>query len=332
MSKASKGIHPDLTVGLDQCARMIGLPFDFENSLQKIRGRINKMTRMGLKFSNKIQGVSKEHHSIKCSDGSAKLSLFVYRPCEQSEPLPVLYWMHSGGLIIGTAEQDEIKLKQLVHDIGCVVIAVDYRLAPEHPFPAPLEDCYSGLQWAHNNAHTLKIVPSKIAVGGESAGAGLAASLAQLSRDRQEVSISFQMLLYPMLDDRTGLKEDGEIRKASETRKEDDFIAWSRGNNHFGWSSYLQQQPVTESTPKYASAIRTENLEGLPPANILVGDMDLFAPECAAYADRLISAGVTTNLHQYPGGFHGFENLVPDADISKRLIHDRNEALKAAFQ
>jgi acetyl esterase/lipase len=200
-----------------------------------------------------------------------------------------------------------------------VVASVEYRLAPEHPFPAPVEDCYAALKWLAAHSSELGVNKSRIAIGGASAGGGLAAGLALLTRDRAEVEVAFQLLIYPMIDDRN-------ITSASETIP--DTFVWTRENNLMGWRAYLGREPGGADVSPYAAAARATDLRGLPPAYIPVGDLDLFLDENITYAQRLLAAGVPTELHVYPGAFHGFNGFVPGAAVSRRFNADRDHALK----
>jgi acetyl esterase/lipase len=202
------------------------------------------------------------------------------------------------------------------------VVLVDYRLAPENPYQAPLEDCYAALKWLSTHTEELKVDRSRVAIGGASAGGGLAAGLALLARDRAEIKPFFQLLVYPMIN-------DCNIAPASETLP--DALFWTRESNLIGWRAYLGCEPGREGISYYASAYRATDLEGLPPTYITLGDLDLFAQEGIEYSRRLIAAGVSTELHVYPGGCHAFDMMVPEADISKRFTADLYGALKRAL-
>ncbi|HEX2910919.1 MAG TPA: alpha/beta hydrolase [Chloroflexia bacterium] len=225
--------------------------------------------------------------------------------------------------MLGTADQDDLTAKSLVTQAGCAVVSVDYRLAPETPFPGPIEDCYAALKWFHSNAGELGVDPNRLAIGGASAGGGLAACLGLLTRDRAEIPLVFELLIYPMLDDRTAVTADPHPYVG-------EFI-WTPASNHFGWSALLGQEPGSDGVSPYAAAARAEKLEGLPPTYISVGTLDLFLEEDLEYARRLIRSGVPTELHVYPGGFHAF-NLWAEAQISKAFERDLMVALKRALQ
>ena len=220
---------------------------------------------------------------------------------------------------MGNLEHDDVSAKLLTLAGDCVVVAVDYRLAPENPFPAPLDDCYTALKWLASHTDELSVDNNRIAIGGASAGGGLAAGLALLARDRAEIDIIAQLLLYPMID-------DCNIQPASATLP--DALFWTREHNHIGWRCYLGCEPGGDDISCYASASRAEDLTDLPPAFIAVGDLDLFAEEDVEYARRLIVAGVPTELHVYPGGCHAFDGMAPEADISRQFTDNFYRALK----
>jgi acetyl esterase/lipase len=256
-----------------------------------------------------VEGVSSQDRFAPGHQGDPDVRVRVYRANDQTRKLPALYWIHGGGYVMGDIEQDDRLMKQLVKRIGCVAVSVDYRLAPEHPFPAPVEDCYAGLKWLFANAPELGVEPSRIAIGGASGGGGLAAGLALLARDRGEVQIAFQLLIYPMIDDRM----------------------WNRESNRLGWKAYLGRDGGGADVSPYAAATRATDLRNLPPAYIPVGALDLFVDENIEYAQRLIQAGVPTELHVYPGAFHGFDMFAPSAKVSKQFKADRESALRRAL-
>jgi len=266
-----------------------------------------------------IPGVITKDRTIPGPKRSPDVTVRIYRPEKQLGSLPALLWIHGGGYMLGDIDQEDLTAKRFTLSGECVVVSVEYRLAPEHPYPAPLEDCYAALKWLSTHADELGIDCSRIAIGGASAGGGLAAGLALLARDRAEVKTIFQLLVYPMIN-------DCNIAPASDVLP--DTLLWTRESNLIGWRSYLGCEPGREGISCYAAAYRVTELEGLPPGYITVGDLDLFAQEDIDYARRLIEAGVPTELHVYPGGCHAFDMLVPGADISKRFAADIHRALK----
>lgn len=264
--------------------------------------------------------VSERH--IPGPQGAPDVRVLVYLPTNVSSPLPALLWIHGGGYVIGNADQADPQIKMIVSALGCAAVSVDYRLAPETPYPGPVEDCYAALKWLYANASELGIDPNQIAIGGDSAGGGLAAGLALLTRDRAEVPLVFQLLIYPMLDDRT-------VTLADPHPFTGEFV-WTPEANRFGWAALLGQEPGGPNVPPYAAAARAQQLEGLPPAYIGVGTLDLFLEEDMEYARRLIRAGVPTELHVYPGAFHGFP-MMENAKVAKAHTRDYLSALGRAF-
>jgi acetyl esterase/lipase len=248
--------------------------------------------------------------------------VLVYLPTTVQAPLPALLWIHGGGYVIGSADQEDLGVKNIVSAVGCAAVSVDYRLAPDTPHPGPVEDCYAALRWLSTHAGELGVDPARIAVGGGSAGGGLAAGLVLLTRDRGEVPLVFQLLIYPMLDDRT-------VTAAEPHPYTGEFI-WTPEANRFGWTALLGQEPGGPGVSPYAAAARAEHLEGLPSTFISVGALDLFLEEDLEYARRLMLAGVPTELHVYPGAFHGF-NMVAGANVSQSALRDQLDALRRAF-
>ncbi len=265
-----------------------------------------------------ISGVLTEDRVATGLASGPDVLIRIYTPAKRSELLPGLLWIHGGGYVLGSIQGDDYSVKRLVEAVNCVVVSVEYRLAPEHPYPAPLDDCYAALKWLFAHAEALGVDASRVAVGGISAGGGLAAALALLARDRGEMDLIFQMLLCPMMDDRNVTPSSNSIT---------DSRIWNRDCNLRGWEAYLGG----DKTSPYAAAMRAEDLSGLPPAYIPVGSMDLFVDENVEYAQRLNQAGVPTELHVYPGGFHAFEYLVPDAAISRRARENHFKVLKNAL-
>jgi len=269
-----------------------------------------------------VEGVTSRDHSVPGRQGDPAVRVRIYQPNDRPRLLPALLWIHGGGYVMGDIEQDDRLMKQLVKRIGCVAVAVDYRLPPEHPFPAPVEDCYAGLQWLFAHAGDLGVDSSRIVIGGASAGGGLTAGLALLARDRREVPVAFQLLIYPMIDDRNVSPASYAIT---------DPRVWHRESNRLGWKAYLGRDGGGDDVSPYAAAARATNLTNLPPAYIPVGALDLFIDENIEYAQRLIQAGVPTELHVYPGAFHGFDVFAPSAAVSKQFKAERDHVLKRAL-
>ncbi|HET9110884.1 MAG TPA: alpha/beta hydrolase, partial [Ktedonobacterales bacterium] len=254
-------------------------------------------------------------------EGAPDVRALIYTPAAR-EAVPALLWIHGGGYIMGSADAEDPMVKSIVSAVGCAAVVVDYRLAPETPYPGSLEDCYAALKWLFAHAGELGIDPTRIAVGGSSAGGGLAAALALLARDRGEVPLVFQLLIAPMLDDRT-------CTLAQPHPYTGEFI-WTRETNHFGWTALLGQEPGGPDVSPYAAAARAEHLEGLPAAFINVGALDLFLEEDMEYARRLMRAGVPTELHVYPGAYHGFR-MAANAQVTQIAERDQLTALRRAL-
>ncbi|MEV5708749.1 alpha/beta hydrolase [Actinoallomurus sp. NPDC052274] len=242
----------------------------------------------------------------------------IYRPRTVTEPAPVLLDFHGGGFVLGSLDSEHGRARDLARLSGCVVISVDYRLAPEHPFPAGLEDCYTALEWTVKNAAELRVDPGRVAVGGGSAGGGLAAGLALLARDRGGPAIAFQLLLCPALDDR--------LRTWSATAFTD-TPAFDAAAAAQMWPLYLRGGEASA----YAAPARAEDLRGLPPAYVLTAEYDPLRDEGIEYALRLMRAGVPTGLQQTTGTFHVFDHVAPDAPVSRRARAAMAEALRAGL-
>ena len=261
-----------------------------------------------------------DHHT-PAGDGHQVL-VRVYRRKDRSGQTGGLYSIHGGGMVLGDVSMNDARCAAIALNLGVVVASVDYRLAPEHPYPAPLEDCYRGLVWFFDQAETFGVDTARIAVGGGSAGGGLAAGLALLARDRGEVSPCFQLLTFPMIDDRNQTPSSYMV---------DDTRLWNRAANIAGWSAYLDGRNGADDVPVYAAPARATDLAGLPPAIITVGSLDTFIDEDIAYAQALLRAGVPCELHVYAGGFHGSNFMVPNSDISQRWYRDEMAALDRAL-
>ncbi len=266
--------------------------------------------------------VAKEDRLVPGPEGSPEVPIRVYRPVGGPNTLPGLLWIHGGGYVLGNIQQDDLLMQSLVEAVGCLIVSVEYRLAPEHPFPAPIEDCYAALKWMAHNTAELGVDPSRIAVGGASAGGGLAAGLVLLARDRGEVAVAFQLLIYPMIDDRDATASSEAFADAP---------IWNRQANRNGWRAYLGDAAGGANVSPYAAASRATDLSKLPPTYIAVGSAEVFLDEDVEYALRLTRVGIPVELHVYPGAFHGADALVPTAAISQRYAADWYQALKRAL-
>ncbi len=266
--------------------------------------------------------VTIERRRVPGPAGAPDVEVLVYRPVDATAPIPAFLHIHGGGYILGLAEGSGPGNVRTAAELGCVVVAVEYRLAPETIAPGAVEDCYAALQWLHGHAEELGVDRARIAIGGESAGGGLAAALALYARDKGEIPLCFQMLIYPMIDDRTAASNNGNVHVG-------EFV-WTSAANAFGWRALLGTEPGSVEIPAYGAAARATDLAGLPPAYISVGALDLFLEEDVEYARRLLRAGVPTELHIFPGAFHGFE-LAAESALAQSAERERRAALARAF-
>jgi acetyl esterase/lipase len=233
-----------------------------------------------------------------------------------------MLYVHGGGMIFAMddvgAVYDSV-VREYVAASGVPALTVDYRVAPEHPDPTPVEDCYAALQWLVSRAEALGVDPARVAVCGDSAGGGLAAGVTLAARDRGGPAIALQMLIYPMLDDRN-TQPDPQLPA--------ELLVWTYDDNVTGWSALLGDRAGGDDVSVYAAPARATDLTGLPPTYIDTGDLDIFRDEDITFARRLSAAGVPTELHVHPGCPHGFETIVPDAAVSRRATADRVRRLR----
>ncbi|QEO13842.1 alpha/beta hydrolase [Agromyces intestinalis] len=226
-------------------------------------------------------------------------------------PGPALLWIHGGGLVIGSMAQDDARCLDVAAELGIVVVSVEYRLAPEHPYPAPLDDCDAAWAWLHSVAAARRIDSSRVAIGGQSAGGGLAAALVQRIHDRGGVQPVAQWLFCPMLDDRTA---------ADRSLDAVGHFIWNNRSNRAGWGAYLGSAMGGADVPAEAAPARRTDLTGLPPAWIGAGDIELFFAEDRDYAERLAAAGVEVEWAVVPGAPHGFESMAGDTAVARTYV------------
>ncbi len=237
--------------------------------------------------------------------GDPKVPVRLHKESGASGPLPCVYSIHGGGYVLGSYAMDDQRFDNWCPALHVVGASVEYRLAPETPYPGPLEDCYRGLKWVYENAEKLGVDADRIGIAGVSAGGGLAAALALLARDRGEVPVAFQLLDCPMLDDRQG----------TPSSQLDGLAVWSKEANTFGWRCYLGDLYGSEEVPYTAAPARCPDLSGLPTAFVSVGTVDGFRDEDIDYALRLNQSGVPCELHVYPGASHGYQAAVDSAVV-----------------
>lgn len=260
---------------------------------------------------------------VPAMNGAPAVRVLIIEPANPALGRPGMLDMHGGGYMYGSPEIASSYLKELVLKFGITVVSVDYRLAPNTRYPGSLHDNYAALKWFHDNAAHMGVDPARIAIMGLSAGGGHAAALGILARDRGEIPVLFQLLLCPMLDDRTGSTVDPGPTVG--------HLIWTRENNREGWAALLGVEPGGGDVASGSVPMRVKNLAGLPPTFISVGSLDLFAAESISFAQRLVDAGVPTELHVFPGGIHGFEYLVPEAQISQKALKARDDFIAGGF-
>ena len=245
------------------------------------------------------------------------IDVYTYRKSDRADQ-PAVVWIHGGGYLFGSAEDD--RAMQIAMHCDCTVFSVDYRLAPEYPFPAGSEDCYKTLKWLLNGKSSYDIDLNRVALGGASAGGGMAAGVALMNRDRDNFPLALQLLIYPMIDN----------LHATTSGEFENHPVWNQATSHNAWEMYLDGKPGERASP-YAAAARAKDLGGLPPAYICVGTADLFRDEDIAYANRLTEAGIATELAVFPGVYHAAEGFIPEAPVSQRMTQSFMTALNDAL-
>lgn len=309
-------LNPEL---LDDLQRRFDM--DIWDDLPAVRLRFRIKAEKALKNISLLDHIPFEDYMVPGMDQDPDVRVRVYNPENITGPLPAMLWIHGGGFVLGTINEEVQIMQDMADKVGCIIVAVEYRLAPEHPFPAAQNDCYAALKWLFKNVDALRIDPTNVAIGGVSAGAGLAAGLALMIRDRDEFKLVFQLLLCPMLDDRNEQPSTHLPLKG---------VSWDRENNSKAWDAYLRGMDSREISG-YAVPARANDLSRLPPAYIAVGSLDLFLDENILYGRRLMGAQVSTELHVFPGCTHAFEFKVPGAMISKRARFLHYDIIKHAF-
>lgn len=262
---------------------------------------------------------SVEERHVPGPEGAPDVELLICRPTPAGVPVPALYFTHGGGMIAGSSRDGLAEVLDLAERVGAALVSVEYRLAPENPHPAPVEDSYAGLVWTASHADELGIDAARLVLVGGSAGAGIAAALALVARDRGGPALAGQLLMCPMLDDRNDTPSVHQMA---------DLPMWNRQANEVGWTALLGDARGGPDVSPYAAPARATDLSGLPPAFIDVGSADSFRDEDVDYATRIWRAGGVAELHVWPGGFHGFDGIVPTAGISLAAVAARADWLR----
>ena len=309
-------IDPDARGPLDQLLQL--MPGGFNAIADIVERRAAALQLLAALDVPPNPNVVSADRAIPGPQGAPDIMVRVYRPVDATGTLPGIYFIHGGGMILGNMDGEDPVASTICERVDAVVVSVEYRLAPEHPYPAPVEDCYAGLAWMARNAAELGFDPDRLAVYGGSAGGGLTIATSMLARDRGFPALRFQMPIYPMIDDRNETPSSHEIT---------DIGIWDRSANIEAWQWYLGNGEPDQ----YAAPARAEDLAGLPATFIDVGTVDLFRDEDIAFATRLMQAGVPTELHVNPGAYHAAEMLAPEAPLSERIWARRIEALRSAL-
>jgi acetyl esterase/lipase len=244
--------------------------------------------------------VEVQDHYIQVAGDNRVIWVRTYAPTKSAPLKPGLIWMHGGGLLLGRCDQDEKLLRKICKTAGCFVVSVNYRLAPEYPYPCATVDARAALHWLHEIARAVGVSPSRIVVGGASAGGGLAASIAISESKQGNSTIAKQILIYPMLNNKTADRPETAST-----------LIWSQEDNTLAWKHYLPNLLPNEEAPLAAAPGTIKDAKGLAPAFIAVGDIDLFFLESLNYATSLVNSGVGLDMQVYRGAFHGFLSVAP---------------------
>lgn len=314
----SYAIDPELLPWLDM---LPPATFTDHESLLAIRGQQSQLGDL-LPAYEPTNPVDVRDTTVPGPSDAPDVPVRIYRPANRTEAVPGLVYIHGGGFILGNLDMFHAHVLRLVDELGIVIVSVDYRLAPEHPFPAPVEDCYAALTWTAAKAGELGIDPERLGIGGESAGGGLTAGTVLLARDRGGPALCFQFLGIPELDDRLDTES---------MRDYVDTPLWNRPNAVFSWTSYLGTEPGGDDVSPYAAPARATDLAGLPPAFVTTCQYDPLRDEGIEYARRLAHAGVPVELRHYPATFHG-SSYIESAAVTQRMFADEIEALRRGLR
>lgn len=324
MSSMRERIDPEVRAGLDAYLEATG-PRGLASigDVAARRARYGELTALRRRASQILTAVEVTDVCAPGNAGDPPARLRVYRPKSVLPGGACLYYIHGGGMVLGSADSTDLIAEPLTMRLDCVTVAVDYRLAPENPHPAPVDDCYAGLQWIWSNAKRLQVDRQRIVIYGASAGGGLAAATTLMARDQEGPQIAYQLLANPMLDDRNESASSHQIR---------DLGAWDRDENIEAWKLLLDDHAGAKDISAYAAPARAESLAGLPPTFIDVGDLDVLRDEGVEFATRLMQSGVPVDLRVYAGAVHGSEFWAPESALAKRIVDARMAALNHAMR
>jgi acetyl esterase/lipase len=323
MARELPPLDPEAKATLDELPDeyLLANVVDFDD-MPGTREQMSQLMDVMLEDAPELPDVESEDVSIPSPSDDHEIPLRIYRPADAGTSLPCIYWIHGGGMVMGDLDQSDPTCEQFVDELGCIVVSVDYRLAPEHPYPAPVDDCFAGLQWVAENATEIGVDASRIAISGQSAGGGLSAAVALRARDEGAPELCLQLLIYPMLDDRNVTDSSEQVT---------DIGIWDRDMNVRAWEAYLGELSDSEGLPPYAAPGRVEDLSGLPRTFVDVGTHDVFRDETITYVERLTRGGVETEFHLWPGGYHAYDIFAPDSGIAQRTWATRFAVLRDAF-
>jgi acetyl esterase/lipase len=302
---------PELIPALEQAYRQAPVTLTPGNLAESRRAELDGTPSLEVLASG---GARLQERLVPGPDGAPDVSLLVISPPAAGGPFPGLFHTHGGGMVMGNNRTGLETMIGWVTDPGLVIVSVEYRLAPEHPFPAGVEDCYAGLAWTAGHAAELGIDPRRLVVGGASAGGGLAAACSLMARDRGGPALAGQMLIYPMLDDRPGPGSAQEL---------DGEGIWDSGSNAAAWAMLLGDRRGRDGVSPYAAPARARDLSGLPPAYLELGSVETLRDEDLSYAQRIWAAGGNAELHVWPGGFHAFDLIAPETALARAALEVR---------
>ncbi len=321
ISRLRKQVSPELLPMLDFYVSHVGTHFIASFDAEERRRKFAAFMALAAPSEPACPDVRRVDHLCPSREAGRSIPVRSYHPGQRSGLRGGLLLMHGGGFTLGSVSDEDALAASLASLLGSPVVSIDYRLAPEHPGLAPVEDCFDALVWAAAHAGALGFAPDRLALYGQSAGGGLAAGLALLARDRGGPSLTGQVLCYPMLDDRND----------QPSRRENDGLgAWDAASNTAAWRELLGAAAgdPCAAVPAYAAPARADDLEGLPPAFIDVGTLDVLLDDAVNYARRLMASGVPAELHVYPGAYHGFDLFGPEAEVSRKAVAARLSAVR----